>query len=80
MRVNIFSILLVVVIENIVSEIYESSLGENPQGFPARNAGLNLGGKGELCIPEFRSAATHIAKFVTHERRRCTHQRTGGIV
>jgi hypothetical protein len=24
-------------------------LGENPQAFPARNAGLNLGGKGELC-------------------------------
>jgi hypothetical protein len=30
-------------------KIYEGSLGENPQGFPAQNAGMNLGGKGELC-------------------------------
>ena len=42
MRVNIFSILLAVVIENIVSEIYESSLGENPQGFPARHHEIGL--------------------------------------
>jgi hypothetical protein len=48
MGVDTLSILLAVAIRNIVSEDIRSSLGENAR-FSARNAGLNLGGKGELC-------------------------------